>query len=215
MWVQAPPSLQIPIWYTKYMRTCKVCSIEKPIERFEAFCRKDKIYYKHTCKDCKNARARKGTKKILFDDGINKMCGKCEIVKSHNEFANKKGKPSSKCKSCHNEYYKQYYSDSEIRAKHQQRVRENKVNWPAHRRHGLTEDEFNKLKTADGLCPICSRRDQSVIDHNHRHCPGVVGCRECVRGYICSGCNSALGNAGDSVEGLMSLIEYLTRTSTI
>lgn len=206
--MQISPGLPIPMCYTRYMqRVCNKCNIEKSINDFEMIKRGSNVYYKRTCRECINARNRKGTKKILFDDGVNKQCGNCKIIKPHSDFANKRGKPAYRCKECHNKYYKEYYMQTAASEKHKARLKRNRK--PIFARHGLTAEQFDKLKTHDGLCPICNKRSQSVIDHDHRHCPGATGCSQCVRGYICSGCNSALGNAKDSVDGLMALVMYL------
>ena len=63
------------------------------------------------------------------------------------------------------------------------------------RAHGLTADERDALIAAQhGLCAICRRPAQPLeIDHDHRHCPGRYGCRQCVRGALCGPCNRGLG----------------------
>lgn len=189
------------------IRICKVCNVEQPITSFEQIKRPSGVYYKHTCRECINAKKRKGTKKVLFNDGVNKQCGKCLMIKPHKDFAFKNGKPRHCCKDCHNLYYKNYYMQTDAYKKHKARVNKNRPK--VYQRHGLSLDEFNSLKTVDGKCPICRMREQSVIDHDHSCCPGQTGCSNCVRGYICSGCNVSLGLVGDSVDHLNTLIKYL------
>jgi hypothetical protein len=45
------------------------------------------------------------------------------------------------------------------------------------------------------------------VDHDHRHCPGTEGCRQCVRGLLCGKCNSGLGWIGDV--NIPRLLAYL------
>ena len=56
------------------------------------------------------------------------------------------------------------------------------------------------------VCDACGRPPQRRAlhwDHDHE--------RGGFRGWLCHGCNTALGGAGDSVERLSLLIQYLTR----
>lgn len=77
--------------------------------------------------------------------------------------------------------------------------------------HGLTADERDALRAAqNGACAICGRlSDRLEVDHDHRHCPGATGCRECIRGLLCGRCNTALGRFGDN--RIPALIRYLSR----
>jgi hypothetical protein len=59
-------------------------------------------------------------------------------------------------------------------------------------------------------CWACGAQGKLSVDHDHRHCAGGYGCRLCVRGVLCRGCNVALGNSHDSVVRLKALIVYLT-----
>jgi hypothetical protein len=77
--------------------------------------------------------------------------------------------------------------------------------------HGLTPDEIGALIALQGgACAICGRPGQPLqLDHDHRHCPGRIGCRNCVRGALCGRCNTALGRFGDDL--IPGLIRYLAR----
>jgi hypothetical protein len=48
-----------------------------------------------------------------------------------------------------------------------------------------------------------------AMDHDHRHCPGKVGCAHCVRGMLCNRCNNLLRLAGDDTTLLQRAIDYL------
>ena len=81
--------------------------------------------------------------------------------------------------------------------------------------HGITEEEyFNALEEQNYSCKICGGKEMSFrnrlsIDHDHNHCSGSHGCRECFRGLLCSQCNMGLGAAKDNVEILKKMINYL------
>lgn len=60
--------------------------------------------------------------------------------------------------------------------------------------HGVTADEILAMQGSDKVeCASCGRADALHIDHDHSHCSGPRGCRECVRGYLCNWCNVAEG----------------------
>lgn len=73
-------------------------------------------------------------------------------------------------------------------------------------RFGLSVEEYNILVAKnDGRCGICrkgeTRTRRLSLDHDHK--TGVI------RGFLCSRCNLALGNAGDSTEWLLLATQYL------
>jgi hypothetical protein len=86
-------------------------------------------------------------------------------------------------------------------------------------RHGLTPVEFQMvLDHQGGRCAICRTADPGpngwVIDHDHevaRTHPHPVGrgCRSCVRGITCNGCNSVLGYGRDDPDLLRTAAAYL------
>lgn len=56
-----------------------------------------------------------------------------------------------------------------------------------------------------------SRRTVRQVDHDHRHCPGQLGCEECFRGFLCYRCNAALGALDDDPTRLRGLLGYVER----
>ncbi len=78
-------------------------------------------------------------------------------------------------------------------------------------RYGLTEKQFAALlATQGGKCKICRKvATKWNVDHDHACCAGRNTCGNCIRGILCSGCNSGLGYFGDSVDVLRSAISYL------
>lgn len=75
--------------------------------------------------------------------------------------------------------------------------------------HGITADERDALWAVQGgRCAVCLRPGFPLqLDHDHRHCPGRTGCRMCIRGLLCSRCNSGLGLIGDAA--VPRLLVYL------
>lgn len=78
---------------------------------------------------------------------------------------------------------------------------------------GLSVDEFVRLRGISE-CEVCGKakpeRRSLAIDYDHSHHDGPSRmCPDCIRGVLCSGCNSALGHAGDSPDILRKLANYL------
>lgn len=69
------------------------------------------------------------------------------------------------------------------------------------RRHGLTQQDWDgRLAAQGGRCAICGTgkpggRGTFHIDHDHECCPSLPSCGRCVRGLLCHGCNTRLGDA--------------------
>ena len=83
--------------------------------------------------------------------------------------------------------------------------------------YGLDAQTY--LKMVDKLgregCPICGKMvDVSnpkgfAVDHDHACCSGKVTCGKCVRGLLCSGCNTGLGAFRDSEHALTVGAKYV------
>lgn len=78
----------------------------------------------------------------------------------------------------------------------------------------MTIEDFVAL-LARGKCDICGksgeyRKGDLAIDHDHSCCPEPArSCGKCIRGLLCSQCNWAIGQAGDSPERLRAMADYL------
>lgn len=87
-------------------------------------------------------------------------------------------------------------------------------------RYGITSEQFDSLLSEQGGCAACGRSESNGkywhVDHDHACCPtDARSCGRCIRGVLCHGCNTALGNVGDSVETLTALIEYIRKGAVI
>ncbi len=72
------------------------------------------------------------------------------------------------------------------------------------REYGMTPEEYDALMAKqDCCCGICGKRSKK-LDVDHDHDTGAV------RGLLCRACNVALGNLGDTAEGLQRALDYLS-----
>jgi hypothetical protein len=63
--------------------------------------------------------------------------------------------------------------------------------------------DMDTLPPKPECCQCCGRKRRLVMDHDH--CTGQF------RGWICVSCNNALGQFGDTIEGLEQALHYLRR----
>jgi hypothetical protein len=82
------------------------------------------------------------------------------------------------------------------------------------KRYGLTIDDYVNLeKSQNGVCKICGEPEKHKkrlsIDHDHSCCFGPKSCGKCIRGLLCSNCNTVLGQVKDNKEILQKMINYL------
>jgi hypothetical protein len=84
------------------------------------------------------------------------------------------------------------------------------------KKFGLTVEDYIDLeKSQNGVCAICKDPEMNKrrlsVDHNHFCCPNSGSCGKCIRGLLCSNCNTFLGNAKDNVQILQAAIDYLQK----
>lgn len=81
-----------------------------------------------------------------------------------------------------------------------------------HKKYKLTKQLYlDMLEQQGGVCAICKnppKKNWLAVDHDHNCCPGINSCGKCVRGLLCSSCNSFIGRVN---EDLSSAINYLVK----
>lgn len=89
-------------------------------------------------------------------------------------------------------------------------------------RYGLSVETYLALWAAQGgACAICRETSdeptgpQWHVDHDHRCCAGKTTCGACVRGILCSGCNTGIGGLKDDRENLLRAVAYLDLTCVL
>ncbi len=136
-----------------------------------------------------------------------KVCRDCSAEKSLDEFhphGSTRDRLRPECKDCRSARSKERYRPDEF----QQYMRK--------RLYGLSREDYDALLARQGgVCAVCRRpSDRMHVDHDHACCPTNrhqrKTCGRCVRGLLCSNCNTALGLLGESVATLRSAAEYLS-----
>lgn len=156
-------------------------------------------------------------------------CTRCGETKPLDEFGTDSRKRNGKKSSCNPcaaatvWEWRQKYPDRYEALKKLPRTE-----WQRLRRRELTLRDVYHLTLADwdhmlaeqgGGCAVCGGGPsgpgrggaQFHVDHDHACCPGVGSCGRCVRGILCSNCNTMIGLAKDDAVRLLAAAEYLQK----
>lgn len=147
-------------------------------------------------------------------DKITKKCPNCGIDKDISDYHSSKSSKSKLkiqpyCKDCGVTKQREWIKNNpDLYALQKLRQRLKRFN--------ITVDKFNELLVLQGGgCAICGTVLNSLqtsrlsVDHDHKCCPGTYSCGECIRGLLCTNCNSGLGHFKDNPNLLTSAINYL------
>lgn len=148
------------------------------------------------------------------------ICTKCNKEKYIEEFSfrNKsKGILHRVCKECHKVVAQKHYIRNKNKYKNRARTwsQNNKKdrasilrNSDLRRKYNMTIDDYMLMDTQQkGKCAICNTkcRSKRILCVDHCHETGKV------RGLLCLGCNTALGNFKDDIVLLEKAIIYLEK----
>lgn len=84
--------------------------------------------------------------------------------------------------------------------------------------YGMTPEQYEqRVAEQAGGCAICGGSNASGrrlhVDHDHTCCPGLGSCGKCIRGLLCSRCNTGIGQFRESPRILLAAIDYLQKYS--
>ena len=113
----------------------------------------------------------------------------------------------SKCQACYNAYMRDYM------AKHRNtdKMRDKRLKHT----YGISLDKYNQmLADQGGRCAICDSEEPGAnanfeVDHDHSCCDGKRSCGECVRGLLCSNCNTGIARFKDDPSLMIKAMTYL------
>lgn len=134
---------------------------------------------------------------VLSDNGTKKSCSMCELTKPIDDFSFCPSGVAGRnpwCRDCQKSFRRQ-------------------------KTYKLSPEEFDELlKNQGGVCAVCKEKPEEGrgfgkgwhIDHDHSCCPSKgKTCGQCVRGVLCSACNSGLGQFKDNEIILQNAISYI------
>lgn len=142
-----------------------------------------------------------------------KECSKCGKLKELNAFHNRKNSSDGKrsaCRKCINKDNLEHYHQHRKGNTH--RVVSYRYN--IKQRYGLTEDQFSALYyDQNGCCAICDVGLENIFEGTEGEQPAIDHCHDTleIRGMLCRKCNSGIGLLGDTLDGVLKAVEYLTK----
>lgn len=193
-------------------KVCTKCSEFKEFEYFYKNAASSDGRYS-ICRACKSAATRKWP---LTPEGT-RQCYKCELVKPLDEFrrATEAGRNRAVCKACLYKTNRDRIRDKDklpgvkearLAAQRERYIKKADIRaeYFLKRFYNMTLEDYNALLDKQGgVCALCEEPETAVtrstkvvkrlsVDHDHSCCPGKETCGECVRGLLCSRCNTAL-----------------------
>jgi hypothetical protein len=139
-----------------------------------------------------------------------RRCTTCLEVKAAKEFYACGGM----CKPCRNAYKQRWKSGLDEEQRRSYMLRD---------KYNIEQSDYKALLRAqNGRCGICGTEDPGGrwglsfhVDHDHACCPGKKSCGECVRGLLCSSCNTGVGNFRDDPNRLIAAAAYLVQRQDV
>lgn len=168
-------------------------------------------------------------KAVLFVDGV-KPCGRCRESLPPSRFDLSKRSLcgySSWCKDCDREKARRHAAsltpeernrrrriyEKTYRERNPERYKDGLRRQRLKKLYQMTDRQyFDLLASQGGGCAICggpSDAKDFAVDHDHSCCPGRTSCGRCIRGVLCSQCNTALGLFRDDPALMARATDYL------
>lgn len=165
------------------MITCTKCGESKPQEDFYKQPRNKSGYMGH-CKVCERAR------------------------KAANDKKHQEANPDA-WNARRRGYVRKYKSN------HPERVAELDWSYKIKTRFNISSEKYYEmLESQNGVCAGCLNKPGNkklAIDHDRSCCSGDKSCGECVRGLLCSNCNTAIGLLKENVATIERLVKYMEK----
>lgn len=143
----------------------------------------------------------------LLSKDIDNLTGECLVCGPNTPLWHHKAQNRYLCANRRKESKREWAAKNYSTAKNRWESQEN--------RFGLTEEKWNALFDSQGrVCAVCKTDKPGGrgwhTDHDRNCCPTHrMTCHECVRGILCSNCNTALGLLKDNPETLRNALTYL------
>lgn len=152
---------------------------------------------------------------------MNKVCTQCWEEKPEEEFYLERGTHrKAACKECEKARVRRYHAERPgLSSERSRRFREKNPRYDRERllvkHYNITIEQYDLLlEKQNGVCAICFQECKSgrelAVDHDHSCCAGKTSCGDCVRGLLCTKCNTAIGLLDYSVNRMQSAITYVT-----
>lgn len=143
---------------------------------------------------------------VAARDGLQSRCKECCAATSRRRIAEKRDHISAQRRG-----YRARRAEA-LAAYNAQWRNENGHRWHLSERYNITPADYEEmLAVHQGGCWICGGSDPSgrklAVDHDHACCPPRTSCGKCVRGLLCSACNTRLGWYEANARAILAYLE--------
>lgn len=171
-------------------------------------CLKDIVRYSPNQKYCSNC------KKDKKREWANKYARRVRATYPKRERSYSKKIYHINCESCQTEFQASYKNRRFCEdCRYKKQVHTNNV-----KNVKRYEARLELLELSNFTCAICEEQKDPgllVIDHDHSCCPPARACVNCIRGVLCSLCNSGLGSFKDDPKNLQKAFLYLQKNKKV
>lgn len=148
------------------------------------------------CVSCYTKAIRSGELDLVLPRRKDELCCRCRL-------RDRRDRSGGYCRECHAEMMRESARRRapEINARNRERYNPGKRREESLRKYGLTMEKYESLLADQGgKCAICRQPSPKYhVDHDHSCCPRKLrSCGKCVRGLLCSPCNTGLGHFKDN-----------------
>lgn len=123
---------------------------------------------------------------------------------------------SAYCRPCATEYERGRRSDNreEINKRQRELYASDPERYRSYRlkKYNLSREDYDEiLESQGGGCGICGSKERDLhVDHDHTCCSDQLkSCGKCVRGLLCSPCNTGLAKFQDDESVILRAAEYI------
>jgi len=128
---------------------------------------------------------------------------KCGTYSGYSTHIQNKEKPCNECKIASNKYRREKRNRDNLLLGYDPR---------RFKKHNLKKEDYDlMLKKYNDKCWICKESDAKHIDHDHKCCIGDYSCGKCIRGLLCSNCNTAIGLLKDDEIKIKQALKYIIK----
>jgi hypothetical protein len=118
----------------------------------------------------------------------------------------------AKCKECYNTYMKEYMRTRRV-------ISDKTRNEYIKRTYNITGEQYESmLAEQNGQCAICGTSEPGQtkyfeVDHDHACCDKKGSCGACVRGLLCTNCNTGISRFRDDPDIMGKAAAYVRARS--
>lgn len=162
-----------------------------------------------TCTKCGETKAlEEFSKSTQVKSGYGAWCLVCTRKAKAESNARIQARDGDDWKDRRRAYVRRY------REKYPDRVKEQERSQNLRTKFGISVEQYDAMLADQGgvcVCGVAPGTRRFAVDHDRSCCSGNKSCGKCLRGLLCSNCNTALGLLKESRTTIENLLNYMER----